>query len=261
MKKIVVIILGLRLLIGVPLMILDVIGQTKDVFTIPSNYDKVIVDLSEESRTEKLLFEHELKVPSKVDFFMQSDASGEKTIKVKSESDIVGLAYQEIDFSVGTYTGNTATSPSLIMGAGSYSVYLTSENTDGRIAIGYRETPMDPEEYDRLLKVHKGELNNPPKHYVEIFSSDLTGRISKDEVVYTLNLSTPTNIGFSIYTSAEQGNLSVDIIGQSSNYYGLVHPERFRICDQLETTLQPGKYQFKLTCEHANGQVSIFLKQ
>ena len=77
MKKIVVIILGLSLLIGVPLMILDVIGQTKDVFTIPSNYDKVIVDLSEESRTEKLLFEHELKVPSKGDFFMQSDASGE----------------------------------------------------------------------------------------------------------------------------------------------------------------------------------------
>ncbi len=55
MKKIVVIILGLSLLIGVPLMILDVIGQTKDVFTIPSNYDKVIVDLSEESRTEELL--------------------------------------------------------------------------------------------------------------------------------------------------------------------------------------------------------------
>ncbi len=254
-------ILLFSLIICLPLMIIDYVSQNKEAFNIPSRFDKVIVDLSEQDRTEELIFESDLNVPSSVELFIQSDASGEKIVKVVSESAILGYKNQEIYFNIGQYTGSASTSATLIIDPGTYSIYLSGEKTEGKIAVGYRVTPKDISEYERLLKIHNGDLMNPPDGYEKVFSTNLSGLVYKGEVIYTLSLTKTTNIGFSIYTSAESGNVSIDLIGESSNYYGMVHPEHNRICDQLETTLPPGEYLFKLTCENADGDLVLFVKQ
>lgn len=261
MKKTVYAILITSLIIGFCLTIMDELAKNKDEFNIPSRFDKVIVDLSEQTRTNELLFTRELDVPSSVEFFLQSDDISEKSVKVISESEILGLNSREINFTVRRFTGNSSTSGTFTMQPGRYSVYLTSEKADGKIAIGYRETEKEQSEFERLYKIHKGDLNNPPNGYVEIFSTNLAGQSCEDEVIYTLSLDTTKDIGLSIYTSSKQGTVSVDFIGNSSSFIGLVHSPHNRICDQLNTTLSPGEYQLKLTCENADGQLYVFLKQ
>jgi len=260
MKKTVYIILTVSLMIGFCLIMLDELTKDRNEFNIPSRFQKVIVDLKDRARTDELLFTRELEVPSSVEFFIQSDDMSTKNVKIISESEILGKNSREINFTIQRLTGNSSVSGTYIMNKGKYSVYLTSEKTEGKIAIGYQEKPVEPTEFERLYKIHNGDLNNPPKGYVEVFSTNLTGRSCKDEVIYTLSLDTTTDIGLSVYTSSEKGTAIVDFIGNSSNFIGLIHPEH-RICDQLETTLYPGEYQFKLTCQNADGQLFIFLKQ
>lgn len=241
-------------------MVLDVLDKGNDGFNIPTRFNRAVVDLSEKSRTEELVFESKLEVPSSVEFFIQSNAPSVKFVKVISESEILGLNSRQVIFNVGEFTGSSSTSGTFILDAGKYSVYLSSEKTDGKIAIGYRETDKEVSEFERLLKVHKGDLNNPPDRYEKVYSTDLTGLSYKEEVIYKLTIDQAKEVGFSIYTSAEQGNISVDIIGESSNYFSTVHSNK-RICDQLEATLPAGDYLVKLTCKNADGQLFIFLKR
>ncbi|MDD2628770.1 MAG: hypothetical protein PHV61_01155 [Limnochordia bacterium] len=261
MKKTVYTILILSIVIGVSLMVFDIMDRSSDGFRIPARFKKVVVDLSDRARSNELLFENHLEVPSSIELFMQSNAAGEKTVEVISESEILGLNRRKIDFNVGQYTGNSATSATFVMDAGKYSVYLTSPQTDGQIAIGYQESPKESSEFERLYRIHEGDLDNPPAGYEEIFSADLLGRSWQTKVIYTLSLATTKDIGLSVYTSAQQGTVSVDLIGNTSSLIGLVNPARNRICDQLETRLTPGEYQFKVTCENADGQLYVFLKQ
>lgn len=261
MKKTVYAILISSLIIGFCLIIMDELAKGKDGFNVPARFEKVIVDLSEQSGTNELLFTRELNVPSSVEFFIQSDSANEKSVKVVSESGILGMNGKEINFIVWKYTGNSSISGTYIMQPGKYSVYLTSGKANGKVAIGYRETEKELSEFERLYKIHKGDLNNPPKGYVEIFSTNLSGRSCKEEVIHTLSMDKTKNIGLSVYISSEEGTVCVDLIGKSSNFIGLVYSPHRRICDQLETTLSPGEYQLKLTCENADGQLYVFMKQ
>ena len=197
MKKTVYAILIFSLIIGLPLMILDVLAKNNDEFSIPSRFEKVVVDLGDKARTKELLFTNELEVPSSVEFKIQSNTASEKNMTIISEMDILGLGTREINFKVGNLIGASSISSTFIMDKGKYSVYLTSEKTDGKIAIGYQEAAKEAPEFERLSKIHKGDLDNPPKGYQEIFSTDLTGRSSNDEVIYTLSLDKTMDIGLS----------------------------------------------------------------
>lgn len=261
MKRTVYTILIASLVVGFYLIVMDELSKNKDGFNIPSRFKKVIVDLSDRTRTNELLFTSELDEPSSVEFFIQSDDPSEKTVRVISESEILGNNSREINFIVRRFTGSSSTSGTFIMQKGKYSVYLTSEQTDGKIAIGYQDTTKEPSEFERLYKIHMGDLNNPPEGYLEVFSTDLSGRSYKEDVIYTLSLDTAKTIGLSVYISSQQGTVTVDFVGKSSNYIGLVHPAHNRICDQLVTSLPQGEYQLRLTCEDADGELYVFLKQ
>lgn len=261
MKKTVYSILIFSLIIGLCLILTEQITKENDGIRIPSRFKKANVDLIDHLRVNELLFTNELGEPSSVEFFIQSDSENEKQIRVISESEILGRNSNEIQFTLGKLTGSSGIAGTYILQPGKYSVYLTSEKTEGRVGIGYQETAKEPSEFERLYKIHKGDLNNPPKGYTEIFSTNLSGLNCKDKVIYTISLETGKNIGLSVYTSAKQGTVSVDFIGNSQSYIGLGNPRSNSICDQLETTLSPGKYEFKLNCENADGQLYIFLKQ
>lgn len=261
MKKTVYAILIFSLIIGIPLMVMDVFAKKQGDFKIPSRFEKVVINLGDKARTKELLFTNELKAPSTVEFMIQSDTANEKNVMVVSESDILGYNARELNVRVGNLTGTSSIASTFTMDKGKYSVYLTSEKADGEIAIGYQETAKEPSEFERLSKIHKGNLNNPPEGYQETFSADLTGRVSNNENIYTLSLDKATNIGLSVYISPTAGNVSVDFVGESANYFGIVNSAHNRICDQLETILPAGEYQFRLTSEDADGQLYIFLKQ
>lgn len=258
-KKTVYFILVFSLVIGFGLIIMD--AMSGDVFRVPTRFEKVTVDLDEQYGTDVLIFSKKLDVPSTVEFFIQSDDAGMKNISIVSESEILGLSGKRINFMVGRITGNECIASTLTLDKGGYSIYLTGEKASGRLVIGHQETEKEPSEFERLCKIHNGEINNPPEGYTEIYSADLAGKSCKDEVIYTLSLSTAKNIGLSVYTSSRHGTVSVDFIGKYSGNYGLVHPQLNRICDQMEVSLSPGEYQLKLTCENADGQLYVFMKQ
>ena len=54
--------------------------------------------------------------------------------------------------------------------------------------------------------------------------------------------------------------MSVDFVGSTSSFLGLVNTEH-RICDQLVLSLSPREYQVRLTCQDADGQLYVFLKE
>ena len=260
MKKTVYSILIITLFIGLGLIITEQLTKDRNVFKVPSGYHKEIIDLSDHTRSDELLFSRELESPSTVEIFIQSDNDSDKIIKIISDSAILGRKSNEDVLPVKKYTDNQYVSSTYLFNKGEYSVYLTSECADGKLVIGYRETPKELTEYERLSKIDKGELNNPPEGYSLVYSADLSGVSYNDELVHTLSLNESKKIGISIYTSSMQGNLSVNLIGESFGYYGLVSPEQ-RICDQLDMVLSPGEYQFKVDCEDTDGQVYIFIKQ
>lgn len=260
MKKTISFILIFSLVVGLGLIIMDALSGN-DGFDVPTWYETVTVDLDKQFGTDVLIFSEKLDVPSTVDFFIQSDDASIKNIRIVSESEILGLSGKEINFMVGRVTGNSCIARTLTLDKGGYSVYLTSSKANGKLVIGHQEREKAPSEFERLYKIHNGEINNPPEGYAEIYSTDLAGKNCKSEVIYTLSLDTAKNIGLSVYTSSRQGTVSVDFIGKSSSYYGLIHPELNRICDQMEVSLSPGEYQLKLTCENADGQLYVFMKQ
>lgn len=259
MKKTIQIVLVVTLLVGLGLIIMEQLYGNKDDFKIPAGYKKEIVDLSDHVRSDELLFTIELDSPSELSFFIQSDADNEKVIKVTGDSKIIGMNSNELIFNVRAYSGNEATSSRNIVNKGKYSVYITSEQTDGRLAIGYKATPIDLSEYERLSRIDMGDLDNPPEGYTQIYSTELSGLNYEGEVVHNLSLTTKMKVGISVYTSSMQGNVSVDFVGNSNSYYGLVYPQN-KICDQLELDLSPGDYYFKVNCEDADGQLYIFIK-
>jgi hypothetical protein len=261
MKKAVFSILIASLIVGVPLMLLDFFYKDNDSFNIPKEYSKIEVDLSEKARNNESVFQAYFDTPKGFDLIIQSDSEEIKTIEVITEQKIIGRSDNKYEIEVDKILGPCSYGLNFISGIGNITVSLTNEKAEGKIVFGYKDRPIDILEYERLLKVDNGELNNPPKGYDKIFSADLRGQNFKDETIYTLTLYNPQNIGLSVYTDCTEGDLSVDLIGQGSSYYGIVSPNNFRICDQLEFRWDKGEYEIRLSSENANGQIYIFLKR
>ncbi len=261
MKKTVYIILITCLFIGISLIVLEQlsIGKDKHAFDIPLEYSKEIIDLSEHKREDDLLFTGELETPSVLSIILQSDTRNKKTIKIVSDSKVLGKGSNEYILNVRNTSKNKQVYSTQMLGKGKYSVYLTSEKINGTLTIAYHESPVDQSIYDRFCKIDMGELNNPPEGYIEIYSVDLEGLNYIDEKVYTISFSDTKTIGLSAYTSINQGDFSLDLIGESLEI-GMLDNES-KICDQLEITLMAGEYQLKLNCKDADGQVYIFMKE
>lgn len=259
MKKTVFLIIILSLAVGLPLMVLDVLQGGTSQFKVPERFEQVIVDLGTGAKNNELILERNLAVPSTVELFLQSDAEGLKQIKLVSEGEILGQDGREVEFLLERIVGNASSSATLLLEPGSYRVYLTSDQLKGKMVLGYQETPKEEREFQRLSQIHQGRLNNPPPGYREIYSTELTGLEVADELIYTLSVTEQQDVGLSIYTSASEGTLQVDLVHNQGGWFSLVSPDR-RICDQLETTLRPGEYQFRLTAHNADGELIIYLK-
>jgi hypothetical protein len=259
-KKTVFAILILCLAVGLPLMALDLQQRGLNKFRVPQRFAKITVDLNTHDRTDELLLERQLSEPAKVEIMMQSDSAALKQVRFVAESEILGLGQPELEFMVGQVTGTASMASTTVLPAGRYAIYLTSHKHAGQLVIGYQEHPIDPAEFVRLSRIHQGDLNNPPSGYTEVFSADLTGLEVQNQVIYSLSVKNSETIGISVYTSAKQGMVSVDMAGGTSNWTSLVSTEH-RICDQMEVSPPAGEYQIKLTCADADGQLYVFVKR
>jgi hypothetical protein len=119
---------------------------------------------------------------------------------------------------------------------------------------------MKASEYERLMKVDQGDLDNPPEGYEKVYIADLSELNCKEDIVYTLTLDRTQKVGFSLYTNSTKGNVSVDFAGENSNFYGLIN-SFYKIEDRMENTYSKGTYEFKLTSNNADGQVYIYIKK
>jgi hypothetical protein len=261
MRKLLTAILIICLLIGIPLMIIDRIDTGNGTFKIPSGYKKIKIDLQEKVRKNELIYEKELKVPTRVNIMVQCDSDSKSFLHVSSEKKILGNSKKEEDYQINKLTGNSSMSMTYILQPGKYSITITNPKVEGTVMLGYNEKAVETSEYERLSKIDSGDLNNPPEGYEKVYSADLSGLNCKQEGVYTLTLDRTQKIGISVYTNTTKGNVSVDFIGDSSNFTGLVYPGISNICDQLITTQTKGTYVFKLNCEDADGQVVIYMKK
>lgn len=240
-------------------MVMDSMQSRQDRFRIPNRFNQLVVDLNTGRRTDELILERTLQSPALVKMIFQSDSETLKHLRIVSESEIIGRDAREDEIELNRLIGPTSTSASLLLGRGKYALYLTSEKAPGKLVVGYQETPYEPEEFARLERIHRGELTNPPDGYQEVYSTSLSGLSLNEDTVYTLTLDSTQSIGVSIYTSAREGYMSVDFIGDRVGWWGLVGTEH-RILDQLEITLTRGEYHFRLTCDNADGEVYIYVK-
>jgi len=260
MKKLVPGILLICLIIGIPLMILDALS-TNSQFTIPKGYKKIEVNLNKQSRDNEMVYSGSLKVPKKVEFYIQSDSPEEKYLTISSEKKFIGMSGNETSFEVGEFTKNSYSSPTFLFGTGKYNIFISNEKAKGKLIIGYKEIPIKESDFERLSKIDNGNLNNPPVGYKKIYSTDLSEKYMSNETIYKINLDRTKLVGLSIYTNSKSGNVKVDFIGKNSNYTGLIYSGNNSICDQFEQTFSKGEYDIKLTSENADGQLYVFMKK
>lgn len=260
MKNIIFGILIICLLIGIPLIIMDQLSTEKGIFNIPSGYEKIEIDLNE-ARTNEIVFSKAIENPELVEFCIQSDSEVENTLKIASDSRILGKGTSEISLSIGEVIKNSAISSSLLLKGGKYTITLSNKKLKGKIMIGYREKVMKASEFERLEKIDQGDLDNPPEGYKKVYCTELPGLSYNDNTIYTLTLDRTKKVGLCIYMNSKQGNVSVDFEGENSNYMGLVYTKYNSICDQMEQTLGRGTYDVKLNCKNADGQLYVFIKE
>lgn len=261
MKKIIIGILGLCLLVGIPFMIMDLLAEDNGAFNIPSGYKKIEVNLNEKARKHELVYTKELKNAAEISFMIQCDTDIQSIISIESDKKLIGSSTDKEVFDIRKITGSSYLSPKMLLQPGKYSIRITNVQTDGEIVIGYKEKELKEAEYKRLLKIDNGELNNPPKGYELVYSSDLSDLDYDNKEVYTLTLERARKTGISVYTNASTGIVSVDFMGENSNFTGLVTPKLHYICDQMENIFQKGTYKIHLTSENAKGQIYIFIKK
>lgn len=261
MKKPAIAALAVGLLILIPLMFIGFLASNQNSFKIPHRFEKIKIDMNEKVRTEEVVYKKMLKAATRVDIMVQCDVDSNSSISIISDKKIIGSNVNKLNYQINKLTGNSSMSMSLILQPGNYSISISNNKTKGSIMIGYEEKKMSTSEYERLKRIDSGELDNPPKGYENIYSADLTGLNTKQKSVYTLTLDRMQKIGISVYTNATKGDMTVDFIGNYNNNTGLVFANTNHICDQLITTLPKGTYEFKLTSDDADGQVSIFIKK
>ena len=104
MKRTVFVILILSLAMGIPLMVFDFLYRGESEFRVPEDMEQLVVDLDTADRTEELLLERDLIMPSMVELFMQSDTEGLKRLKLVSEGELLGRREPRVDFFVQRYT-------------------------------------------------------------------------------------------------------------------------------------------------------------
>jgi hypothetical protein len=261
MKKFIFGILAACLLIGLPFIVMDALAQENSNFKIPSGYEKVTIHLNEKVRNMETVYTKELKEPTEVNIVMQSDSDIQNKVVIASDQKILGSNGKEQTFQIKDVVGYSYLTSKIIFKPGIYTIKVTSAKTEGDIVIGFKENTISSSEFERLLKIESGELNHAPEGYEEVYHTDLSGLNVKDQTVYSLTLDRTRKIGICIYTNATKGNCSVDFIGETSQYYGLINPGIQSICDRLENTLSKGTYEIKLSSNNADGQVYIFLKK
>lgn len=261
MKKLIIIILAGCLLIGVPFMVLDYLSVRNGEFNIPAGYEKIRISLEEKARTNETVYTKELTGATEVSFMIQSNSDINSTIKISCDKKLIGNNNYEETYQISQMTGNSYLSPKLLLQPGRYTITVTNTQTSGSIMIGYQEKPLAEREYQRLLKIEEGDLNNPPEGYELAYHSELAGLDCESETVYTLTLDHSQKIGIAAYTNATEGNVSVDFIGDNSNFIGIISPKFHMICDGIENSFRQGEYKIKLTSRNADGEVYIFIKK
>ncbi len=261
MKKLIIIVLAACLLIGIPFIIMDRIAENNGDFNIPSWYETVRIKLEEKARNSEVVYTKELTNATVVSFMIQSNSQTDSTIRISSDKKLIGSNTHEETFMISNMTGKSYLSPKMILQPGTYTITVTSKKTEGVVMIGYQETELNSSEYERLLKIDQGDLNNPPEGYELAYSTKLSGLDCTQETVYSLSLDRSKNIGIAVYTNATTGKATVDFQGTYSNFIGLVTPKVHTICEQMESTFQRGDYEIQLTSKNADGEIYIFIKK
>lgn len=261
MKKFLFGILGICLLIGIPLIIMDLQARNHSEFSIPFGYKRVDIKLYKRDRKNEIVYQKNLKFATVVSFHIQSNSTNENYVTIKSEHNIIGNISNEDTCSIqkmpqGGYDGST-----YILQPGKYTIAVNSKKSKGMIMIGFKEKKLADSIYKRLKKIDGGDLNNPPQGYEKVYSAKLSKLNCKDKTVFKVTFDHAKKVGLCVYTSASKGNLSVDyFIGKDSSYYGLITPGKNKICDRLES-YSKGTYEVKLTTKDTDGEIYVFMKK
>lgn len=260
-KKYIIILLGICLLIGIPFIGMDLLSKDAGNFNNHYIYKKIKIDLKEKSRENETVLVKELSSATELSLEIQSDSDSMSYVSISSDQKLIGSNGKEERYGIRDMTGNSYVSPTLLLQPGKYEIKVTNTQAEGKLVIGYKEKKIDDKDYERLLKVDSGDLNNPPEGYELVYSGDLSGLNCSKKVVYSLSINHNQDIGICVYTNSSKGNATVDFIGKNNNFTGLVTPKSHAICEQTEGTFPAGDYEFQLTSENADGQMYIFIKK
>lgn len=261
MKKIVIGVMAIIVLIGVPFLIMSMLSKKDGAFNIPNSYKVISVDLMEKARDNEVVFTKELDTAAEISFRIQSNSQTESIVRISSDETLIGMNTKENVNPVCDITGNSYIGSRIMLQPGTYKITVTNAKAEGEIRIGYKEKEIEASEYERLMKLDGGELDNPPEGYELVYHTELSDLNCKEESVYTLKLEKSQKLGLCVYTNSSKGYVSVDFTGKSSSYYGIINSEAQRIYESGESYYGKGNYEIKLTSEDADGQVYVYIKK
>lgn len=276
MKRLVFVIICICLLIGLPLILLQVFSNeyktdcqfglvnyvNKGDLMIPTDYTKrIIIDLKGKERSNELVYTIHLASAKIIDFFIQTDSSGYKKIDINNTNNLIGTddnTYRCFEGTNKVYKGSNTTK-TLYTKGGDVQIIVSNTQNTGKLYIYFRERKISSSDVERLCSIDGGNLENAPDGYQKVCTVKLDEGRNNDKIIYTFELKHDQEVGFCAYTDSKAGNVKLSLVGEHT-FSDLNISGDSLICDQFIRRLPKGVYEIHLTNEKTDGITDLFVK-
>jgi len=233
------------------------IFELKKIDEPPAGFVKVFQSpLTGTFQSNSNIYSFSVDKPSIVHFYLLSQYDGEKWLVLRSKKKLIGINSNELNLLKGDYWSASA---SLLLDSGSYQVLALNPELRGEIVLYISNQPADKDMIKRMVKIDRGDLNNPPPGYERVFYTNL-GKLDVSSDFNAISLKVTNNIifSFSVYSNIRRGKLSVRFKGSNLREIEIINEEH-PVSDCSTINVNKGIYSFRVIAESADGELVIFI--
>lgn len=254
-------VLGIGFGIGIILIIFTVNNSLKVLEEIitpqpPENFNLFFAIKKEKNNKGGYYREFEVDKPSIYQFFIAPNFNADKVVRFSSKEKFVGLYTNEITLLEGNYGSSQV---SLFLFPGKYQFYVNF-GIPGATIYFYTNVYLPDVDYvNRITKVEKGDIYNPPKNYRELYRTNLSGLEVNNLSIAKFSISNSGEYSFSAYsTRCSRGRFSLRLVGGGYQGIDLLNQDRY-ISDQVSIFLPRGVYEIFLSSYNADCRVVLYM--
>jgi hypothetical protein len=222
----------------------------------PEGFNSFFTIKKEKTNKEGYIREFIVKKPAAYLFFVAPNFNGNKIVKFISEKRLIGLYTNEIIMLEKDYGSSQVF---LLLLPGSYKFFINFDVAGASIFFYTNVIELSSNYVNRILKIDRGEIYNPPEGFRKFFATNLNGLDVNNLSAGRFEVTNPGEYSFCAYsTMCKKGRFSLRLVG--GGYQGVdILNEKRTISDQVSLYLNKGKYEILLSSYEADCDVVLYI--